>query len=138
QQPHRLLGLVADLVGALGAAREEDRVERLEPLLAAGVAQGRVALQHQQPLLLADLVVVRAGRLARPPLPEPRARALGPERLAPREVADPVALRILGVVAQLRRGEVDSLHALTLATTAGPSRGGRGCLPGRSESAAGR
>jgi hypothetical protein len=45
--------------------REEDDVESVELLGAVGRPQVRLALDHQQPLLLAVLVVVRAESLPR-------------------------------------------------------------------------
>ena len=80
------LGLVADPVGALGPAGEEDDVPGVEPLGALGIAQGRRPLQDQQPLLLPDLVVVGADRLAGRDLVDADPRLLGPEQLARRAI----------------------------------------------------
>ena len=114
-------------MGALGPAREADDVPGLEPLGAAGVAQGRVAGEDEQPLLLADLVVVRG----RPPGPggscvDADPRLLGAEQLAEPRHAGLEAVRVLGVELELGRGDVDPLHGVpTLAMRAydrGPMR----------------
>src|SRR3954449_8419494 len=112
QEADRLLAGVFDPVGALGAAGEEGDVVRAELLGALRVAHGRSALQDQQPLLLADLVVVGAVGLAGSELVDAHARVLGPEQLAQGEVPGAETLRIVGVELERWVGDVGALHGL--------------------------
>src|SRR4051812_40361601 len=112
-----LLGLVADPVGAGRALLEEDDVPGLESVGALRVAQRRVALQHQQPLLLPHLVVVGTDRLPGRQLVDGDAGLLGAaEQLAELSHAAAKSLGVLVVVGELRRRDVDPLHAPKLAT----------------------
>ena len=76
--------VVAQLVGAGRSGGEEHEIQGLQALDALGGAHRRPALEHERPLLLAVLVVVRAQRLSRRQLVEARPRLLrsepGPER----------------------------------------------------------
>jgi hypothetical protein len=47
-----------------GAGWEKRDVHRFESVLAVGLAQCRGAIEHEQPLLLGVLVVIRTYRLA--------------------------------------------------------------------------
>src|SRR4051812_20836219 len=117
---HRV-GLVADAVGARRALLEEDDVPRLEPVGALGMAQGGVPLQHQQPLLLPHLVVVGTDRLAGRQLVDGGTGFLGAaQQLAEAGLSAAEALRILLVVRELRRRDVDPLHAPKLAAQTAP------------------
>src|SRR5215211_9176184 len=121
QDPDRLLGLVADAVGAGRTLLEEDDVPGLEPIGPLRMAQGRVALQDQQPLLLPHLVVVGADRLPGRQLVDGDAGFLWPpEELAEASLAAAKARRVLVVVAELRRRDVDPPHAPKLAAQTAP------------------
>src|SRR4051794_25472696 len=61
--PPPSLPSVGDPVGTLRTGGKADHVPRLEVVLAAGVAERRRPLEHDQPLLLGVLVVVGADAL---------------------------------------------------------------------------
>src|SRR5829696_2171630 len=65
QHAGRLPARVRHLVRPLRADREANNLAALELLLAGGMTQSHRALEHEQPLLVAVLVVVGADRLAR-------------------------------------------------------------------------
>ena len=64
QHTHRLVGLVAHEMRSRGLLWEVDDVERVEGIRALGMAKRRTTAQHEQPLLLAVLIVIRADCLA--------------------------------------------------------------------------
>ena len=80
EDAHRLVAGVGHLVRAGRAGREADRVARLQHLLelavAVGAPQRRPPREHEQPLLRAELEVVRADALARRQVVDAAADAL--------------------------------------------------------------
>src|SRR3954449_1433206 len=110
EQARGLLGLVEQLVRALGALREEDDVEGREPLGALRRAQRRRALEDERPLLLGVLVVVRTQRLAGRQLIDAGPGVLRPQALAEAAHARAEPLGVLGVVGELRVGDADAPH----------------------------
>src|SRR5436190_117648 len=110
QDPRGRVAVVEQLVGALGALGEEDDVVGREPLGALRRAQRRRAGEHERPLLLAVLVVVRAQRLAGRQLIDAGPGVLRPQALAEAAHARAEALGVLGVVAEVRVGDADAPH----------------------------
>ena len=75
--PQRLVGAIRQLVRAVRPLREADGVPRAELALALRCAQRRPAREDDQPLLVADLVVVRADALPGRQLVHREAEPLG-------------------------------------------------------------
>src|SRR5687767_2619358 len=99
---------------AVGAGREERELVRAELVGAVRMADRGAAVDHEHPLLLGELVVVRAQRLAGWQDVQRGARALGAERRPGAEQAGLEALRILWVVGDLGVGQGGVTHRTTL------------------------
>jgi hypothetical protein len=96
-------------VRAVRPLREADRVPGAQLPLPLRRPQGRCALEDDQPLLIAELVVVRADALPGRQLVDREAELLGAEQRTdaqiPRVVTDGVSL----VVRELDAVEIDSV-----------------------------
>src|ERR1044072_3001647 len=89
----RVGGVVGDLVRAFLAGGEERAVPRAELLLTRRRPQRRAALENDQPLLLAALVVVRADALPRPDAVDRQPELLRGDQRADADVVGAVAGR---------------------------------------------
>src|SRR4051812_32455156 len=76
------------------------------------MAKRRAAFEHDQPLLVWILVVVRADCLARRELVHRAADLVGPDLRAEAVPARPVAVRIRGVVFRAGREDVEFAHGV--------------------------
>src|SRR5690349_5165159 len=121
-----LLRLVPHGVRALRPRPEADDVPRLQHVASLRVADGRSSLEHEQPLLLAVLVVVRADRLARRQLVDRRPHRGGADERPEAEHAGAEAVRIRVVVLERGLRDVDALHRRSLsARVSDPAAGAR-------------
>jgi hypothetical protein len=99
---------------ALRALREADRVPGAQLPLPLRRPQGRCALEDDQPLLVAELVVVRADALPGRQLVDREAELLGAERRADPLVARVVADGVSLVVRELDAVEIDAVSIDTV------------------------
>jgi hypothetical protein len=102
-----------------GAFRKHGDVPGLQLPFTVGTAERRPTRERDQPLLAAELVVVRPGLLARRNLVEAAAEQPGSETLADRSRSVAEALPVVLVVPVLLAEEVEDLHGAILR----PSRG---------------
>src|SRR5438067_10542216 len=111
RDPGDLLAVVRHLVRTLLALREEDEIAGLELVLAIGVAEGRAAGEHEQPLLTPELVVVRERALAGRQVVHRQAERSSAHELADPRASDPVPRGAIGGSLGLDLVEVDVAHA---------------------------
>src|SRR5215204_2160508 len=110
QQADGHLAAVRQLVRAFRALGEADDLAGLQGLVAARPANRQRAVENDEPLLVAVLVVVRAIALASPELVDRAAEHRSADRLAEAEVTGDVAVGVALVVGELGREEVDPLR----------------------------